>query len=224
MFNGHTMSVVSDLNLIAKDIMNVNMITVAAITASEDYEKFPNIHYAGVLVPPTEILMRWADGDQLVMQNDYPMYLLSQDCDNMIIALIAAMTKTNIVLYIPAEEFSIFGQYLLNHIYYYYGIVCNTPFSKFAFDDSKYPFIISKFFMMDIMEPQDYLAVYPANRALPEWVINKLAIQCNPFPQGATFIDYANYFNSLVANKTQTPKEMVQMVTIADNNSGGDNK
>ena len=68
MFNDHTMSVVLDLNLIANEIRNIDFVTVAAITTS-NYPDLPNVYYAGVLIPPTEILMEWADGNQFILQN-----------------------------------------------------------------------------------------------------------------------------------------------------------
>ena len=207
-FNGHTMSLVVDLSLIQNEIRNVDFVTVAAIT-TEDYQAFPNIHYAGILIPPTELLMEWADGNSLALQNEYPRYLMTKECDDMIVALIAAMTQRNIILYIPQEEFNVFGMMLLNHIYYMYGIICNTPTTQFSIDQNKIPFIISKFYLMDVMDPDVYLASYPANYALPDFVIQKLAEDLRPFNRPAMFEEYRAYFNKLNASKAQTPKIMM---------------
>ena len=217
MFNGNTMSVVTDLNIIGPEINNIDFISIAAITTSYNYPKLSNIYNASILVPPTEILMAWADNAPLVLQNEYPKYLLSKEPDDMIVALIAAMTKKNIILYIPKDEFNIFGSILLNHLYYTYGITCNFNNVKFYIDSIRIPFIISKFFMMDLMEPMDYIELYPCNVPLPEWVINKLAIQLNPFNgKQASFTEYYNYFNSLNANTGVHPKkcikEMIKLV------------
>ena len=122
MFNGHTMSLVTDLRMIPNQLNDFNFLSVAAITTS-DYPNHPNIYNASILMPPTEILMAWAEGQTLVMQNEYPRYLMSKDPDDMIVALIAAMTKRNIILYIPQDEFNIYGSILLNHIYFVYVIL-----------------------------------------------------------------------------------------------------
>lgn len=215
MFNNHTMSVVTDLSLIAQQLNNTQFMTVAAITTSP-YPTHPNIYNAAILMPPTELLMMWADlpanEGYFLMQNEYPKYLMQKDPDDMLIALIAAMTKRNIVLFIPNDEFNVFGMALLNHIYYMYGITCNYMNTTFNVDSSKIPFIISKFYMCDLMEPNDYLASYPANMMLPEFVIQKLAIELQPLPGQPTFNDYANYFNQLNASKLPAPVQMVKIV------------
>lgn len=202
MFNNHTMSLVTDLSLIANDIRNIDFVTVAAITTS-DYPDAPNVYYAGVLIPPTEILMQWADGNQQVLQIEYPKYLLEKDCDDMIVALIAALTQKNIILYIPLDEYNVFGPMLLSHIYYMYGIICNTPTTQFSVNTSKIPFIMAKFYMMDVMEAQMFLDSYPGNYQLPDFVINKLAQDLHPFNYPASFEEYKNYFNALNASKQQ---------------------
>lgn len=200
MFNGHDMSVVTDLRLLGNNIMNVDLLTVAAITTSE-VPSYPNVYCASVLIPPTDMLMRWADGDPLILQNAYPNYLMTKECDDMIVAFIAALTRKNIVLYIPQDEFNIFGMMLLNHIYYTYGIVLNSPTTRFSIDKSKLPFIMAKFYMMDVMEAHDFLEAYPARYALPDFVINKLAIELQPFDHPVTFEQYRDYFNRLNASK-----------------------
>ena len=78
MFNGHTMSVITSLSMIGNEINNTNFITVAAITTS-DYPQHPNIYNASILMPPTEILMAWADNVPLVIQNEYPRYLMTAE-------------------------------------------------------------------------------------------------------------------------------------------------
>ena len=214
MFNNHTMTLITDLSLVANDIRNIDFVTVAAITTS-NYPDQPNVYYAGVLIPPTEMLMEWADGNQFILQSEYPKYLATPDCDDIIIALIAAMTQKNIILYIPKDEFDVFGLMLLNHIYYTYGIVCNTPTSRFSINPDKIPLIISKFYMIDVMTAKDYLDAYPANYQLPLFVINKLAEELRPFAYPASFEQYVDFFNKMNASKASkqdTGKVMVEVV------------
>ena len=200
MFNNHAMTMVTDLRVLGPEINNADFVAIAAITTNE-YPKLPNIYNVSILVPPTEILMRWADGDQFIIQAQYPQYLKTQIPDDMIVALIGLLTKKNVVLYIPKDEFDIFGNILLNHIYFNYGIVCNTPNTRFNFDQSKIPFLLSRFYMIDMMDANDYIAAYPANAMLPPFVINKLAEDLRPFNYQASFQQYADYFNRLNASK-----------------------
>lgn len=212
MFNNHTISVVLDLNILGNDINNVDLLMVAAITSDCNYPDHPNIYNAEILVPPTEILMAWADGNPFILQNEYPAYLNCKDPDDMICALMAALTKKNIVLYIPYDEFNVFGQILLNHLYYQWGVTCNFNGAMFNIAPAKIPFIISKFYMMDIMDPQVYMSMYPANQPLPQWVIFKLAEDFKPFPYPASFAEYEAYFNNMNASKMQQKIEMVKVV------------
>lgn len=218
MFNGNTMSLVTDLGILGPQINNKDYLSIAAITTSQ-YPNLSNIYNAGILVPPTSILMAWAEGDNLALWNEYPQYLMTKDPDDMIVALLAAMTKKNIILYIPADDFKVFGQLLLSHILFVYGITVNYPPSVFSIDTTKVPMIVSKFYMIDVMEPQDYLAAYPAQFELPDFVINKLACDLNPFGgTPATFMQYRDYFNNMNRSKAQQ-REPRTMVSIA--NKGG---
>lgn len=200
MFKNNTMTAVTHLGIVARDILDIDRFVVAAITTNP-YPEAPNIHYAGILMPPTWMLMRWAEGDMYVLQTEYPKYLATKDCDEMIIALLAVLSQRNVILYIPQDEFDIFGPVFLNHLYYTYGIIVNTPTTMFSVDVNKYPLIMSKFYLMNIMTAEDYLASFPAQYQLPEWVINKLAMDLQPFPNGGTFNDYQAYFNKMNMSK-----------------------
>lgn len=219
LFKNNEMSIITDLNLLGNDINNFDLLTIAAIT--NDYPNHPNIYNASILVPPTELLMRWADNEPLVLENNYPLYLASKEADDMIIALLAALTKKNVILYIPNDEFSIYGPLLLNHIYYMYGITCNGPAPNFKFSiiPDKIPFILSKFYMIDVIEYEDYMASYPANALLPQFVIGKMATEINPFNRPASFEEYANYFNNINASKANNEVKNI-MIKRVDKNDG----
>lgn len=202
-FKNNTMTMVTDARLIGNEINNKDFVTVVSVCNTDSLCKHPNVYDASILMPPTEILMAWADGNVLVMNTAYPQYLINnKDADDMVIALLAALTKKNIILYIPNDEFSIFGPQLLQHIYFMYGITMNTPTSRFSFDENKLPMIISKFYMMGLMEPMDYISSYPP-APLPPFVIGKLADELKPFDRPATFQEYVNYFNNLVITSKQ---------------------
>jgi hypothetical protein len=203
MFNNHEMSLVTDLGMIGPQINDKDFIAVAAITTS-DYPNLPNIYNASILIPPTEILMAWADGDPYILQNQYPLYLRTQIPDEMIVALIALLTRKNVIMYIPVDEFNVFGRMFLDHIYYVYGLTLNTPTTRFSVDMTKIPLLVSKFYMIDAMDAEDLLATYPANAYLPDFVINKLAEELHPFNRPASFQEYAEYFNRLNQSKGTT--------------------
>ena len=211
MFNNHTMSMITNLAQLGPSINNKDFIAVAAITDNE-YPNLLTIYNASILMPPTELLMEWADGNIYIMQTEYPTYLASKDPDDMIIALLAALTKKNIVLYIPQDEFIIYGQILLNYLYYKYGITCNFMNTKFNIDSTKIPFIISKFYIQNLMDFNTYINMYPGQYMLPPFVINKMADECNQFNRPATYAEYEQYFNNLNASKIRNKINMVSIV------------
>ena len=215
MFNNHSMTVVTDAVVLASFSKEIDFFTIAAITTS-DYPEYQNIYNAGVLVPPTQVLMDWANGAPYVLENEYPRYLSSRDPDEMIVALIAAMTKRNIILYIPYEDFKVFGMILLNHIYFQYGITCNFGATPFSVNPVKIPFIMAKFYMTDLMTANEFLSAYPGNAMLPEFTILKLADDLHPFNRPANFNEYAAYFNQVNASKLQEMQKMVRPIVRSE--------
>lgn len=212
LFKNNTMTMVTDLSVVANYINNIDFVITAGITD----QQIDGVFSAAVLIPPTELLMAWADGVPYIIQNEYPKYLANyKEADDMIVSLLAALTKKNVIIYIPADEFAIFGREFLNHMYYTYGIVMNTPNTNFAFDISKIPLVLSKFYMMDLMTGEDLLKAYPPHCQLLPFVINKLSMELQPFGnQLRTFDQYAYYFNNLIKEKAAT-KEKIQPFKIA---------
>ena len=213
LFGNHTMTMINDPRMFGPEISNSDFVTVAYVSSSDEFTKYPNLYDARILQPPTEISMRWADGDPYILQTEYPRYLANnKDADDMIVALLTALTKKNIIMYIPHDEYNVFGPMLLQHIYFTYGITMNTPTTRFSFNESKLPLLLSKFYMMDLMEPMDYIRSYPGNLLLPQFVINKLAMDLHPFQNGATFQQYAEYFNNLVAQNMNGTQQVIKRV------------
>ena len=206
MFNNNTLTVVQDLGIIPDPAST----TIATVTQFPLKNAPSNVYFAGILMPPTELLMEWADNNQNILVTEYPRYLMTKDCDDMIIAIIAAITQRNVILYIPPEEFSIFGQLLLNHLYYMYGIICNTPTTMFNVLPEKIPLLVVKFYLLNLMEPQVFLDSYPVNYNIPDAVIQKLAEDMKPFNTPATFEQYREYFNNTIRHVTK--KTMFEVV------------
>ena len=210
--SGTTLSAVLDLNTLGPAINDPEFMAVAAVTTGP-YPSIPTIYDASILVPPTELLMNWADNWR-ILNTEYPKYLASEDPDDMIVALLATLIRRNVVLYIPPDEFNAFGMLLLNHIYYTYGFTCNFGNTNFAVDESKRGYLVSKFYMLDLMDPDDYTQSYPGNAPLPMFVIKKLEADMHPFNEPVPFEMLVQYFNDLnrAKLKGQIPRQMVTIV------------
>ena len=217
MFNNNKMTIITRLETLGNYINDINHVSVVALT-TETFPRYSNIYNGSILIPPTQILMQWADGDRFVIQNQYPAYLSNNSyVDEFIVALIGSLTRKNIILYIPHDEFDVYGPILISHFYYIYGLQLEIltdklPYAPFAVIEEKIPFILSKLYLNNLMQANDYLDAYPSNLLLPEFVINKLAMDLQPLDQSATFNDYYNYFNELNVRKMESLGNMVEVI------------
>ena len=219
MFNNHTMTVLEDLRILGPAINNVDYLTIAAVTTDGQYPDLPNIHEASILLPPTELMMFYVDNmndprAEALFKNEYAKYLNSKDPDDMIVSLLAALTVRNVVIFIPQDEFQLFGPVLMNHLYFTYGITCNFRNVVFNFDLTKVPFIMSKFYMIGVMEPQVFLDSYPIEAALPPFVVDPLYDEVRPNAQPMTFEQKAYYLDNLRRSRVSAPKELKPMVEL----------
>lgn len=207
------MSVVT-LESTAIDLANRPNYKIAMLSGDTNLLSHPNIYDASILVPPTELIMLWADGNIIAMTNQYPLYLNNKDQDEMILALIAASYTKNIVLFMSDAEFDMYGSILLLHIYNKYGIQCTlNGYGKFWVDYSKLHNIINGFFMMDLINGKTYLEAYPTNIDFPQYVIPKLIEYFGDPFEGKTmrYSDYYWHFKEM--NYKLLPKmEMATMV------------
>lgn len=161
--NGCSISLVTDANML-RGLVNNPAVVIVALTANPNELPKPNnnIHVFSDLVPPTPLLMMWADGAQAQFLSGYNYELANNPaCHNVIITLLATLVNNNVVLYIPQDEFDIFGMALLEYIRFIFGITVNSLFSVFSFDDTKIPFILSCFYMEGYMTHEDFIASYP---------------------------------------------------------------
>lgn len=204
MFNNHTIFAVTDLNMIGQRIYDSNL-QIVAVTDDTNYPNMANIYNAGILCPPISILEGWADGYAGVLENEYPRYLLSKEPDDMIIAILVALTQKDIVLYIPKDAYAIFGNLLLSHFNIVYGItVGNMMYGiPFNFNAMFIPLLLAKFYNIGCMAPEDFINAYPASQPLPPFVIDRLTNDMHPFNGPTTFEQRAEYFNNMVSAKNQ---------------------
>lgn len=204
MFNNHTMSLVTDVNMIGPVINNFDFVTVAAITTN--IPRHPNFYNASILMPPTEALMEWADGNIEIYSDIYYKYLIYDElCDSFILSLIAALTKKNVILYIPEDEVSIYSNILLRVLYDKYGIVVSTPYNRFFFNIARLPYILCGFYNLGVMEGKDFIDAYPPEALpLPDHIIYKLAQDLKPFNRQAAYGEYVEYFTKLILSKNKS--------------------
>jgi hypothetical protein len=209
--------------MVGYNINNIDLLSVIAIADAGDYAPHPNIYNMAILQPSTDILMRWADCPNAMQAGalisaEYRQYLSTPDCDEIIVSILAALCKKDIMIYIPAESFDIFGMVFIDHIYQMYGIMCGLNFNgRFYVNPNNYPFILSKFYEYSFISAQLYIEKYPSMMRLPDWVINKLAIEMKPTHMPVDFQWYVTYFNDL---NSKTVRPLNEMVTLIPDRGG----
>jgi hypothetical protein len=214
------MTALDDLRILGPSINDVDLLTIAAVTTDGQYPDLPNIHEVSILIPPTELMMCYFDtvnenpAAEAIFKSEYAKYLDTKDPDDMIVSLLAALTVRNVVIYIPHDEFRLFGDVLLNHIYYRYGIICNFRNTVFNFDVTKVPFIMSKFYMIGVMEAQVYLKSYPINVQMPPFVIDALYDEVRPNNVPVSFMEKVAYIDNLRRNMMPKPENLKPMVSV----------
>ena len=77
LFKNNTMTLIVDPRAIGPEINNMDFVAVACVNGVEDFKNHPNAYDASILLPPTELLMAWADGNQMLMRTEYPKYLIN---------------------------------------------------------------------------------------------------------------------------------------------------
>lgn len=213
------MDVVTDLNMVGPIINDSGHYMVIAIDDQANIPQHPNVYNYSMLIPPTQLLMKWSDiPDKFmasqIMNNEYRQYLDMNDCDELIVTLLAGLCKRNILIYIPESMMDVFGMIFIDHLFCKYGVRCGINGNRgFMVDINKIPFILSKFYILDYIDANTYLELYPNTLLLPNWVINKLAADLRPSRLMVDFEWYVSYFNDL-NSKTYPSKPMAEMASI----------
>ena len=104
LFKNNIMSLVTNPSFLGPEINNSDYVSVACVSGSDSYMNHPNVHDCSILLPPTDMMMAWVDG-KIILQNEYPKYLLSKDPDDMIIALLKGIQTLYDYIIIPDVRF-----------------------------------------------------------------------------------------------------------------------
>lgn len=174
------------------------------------YPNWPNIMWGSILLPPYEALSKMVDGDNQAFVSIYTHYLFSPECDDYITVIIAGWLLRNkdIVIYLD-DSHSEMGilQTLLNHICTVYGVIISENSPTQIVHSSYHAYIISKFYMHDIISATDVFMMWPTNVRLlnqSEFIMKLLfdikpAIPCseNKDP-GLQYLSYYDYFSQML--------------------------
>ena len=179
---------------------------VIAITESgPELSMFPPglVNMGSVLTPNVETMNAELDQEYDVSDHMYREYLSGSVQDKFIILMLTALYKgTNILLYIPKDEYTefTFKNVLLSHIYQLYGVVVGTPEVQFGFDPNYFPLILSKMYLYDYITSDEFVMQYPEDIGLFPDVVMKLTMDINPYINSNNPEDFHRYFLEYIKN------------------------
>lgn len=183
----------------------VNQRVIAITESINELNIFPPgiVNMGTILTPNIETMAAELDKEYEVSDMMYREYLTGPVQDQFIVLMLAALYKgTNILLYIPKDEYFglSFKNVLLDHIYKMYGVVVGTPEIQFTFDPNFFYKIIGKFYLYDFITLDEFVMSYPENVGFEQNVLAKLTNDVKPVIMSTDPNVFNDYFMRYVKN------------------------
>lgn len=143
-----------------------------------------NVIMGTLLLPNTEILWAEIDGDEYKFKGLYFDLLSLPVVQDFIFTLIGYLFNGgNIVFYIPKDlKDSNSINFLYDFFWKAYGLHISTgPQDNFVFDPKCIPMYINGIYMLGIIDPYDFLMMYPKDIVIDQNTIMKLCLDMNPY-------------------------------------------
>ncbi|MGL5330506.1 MAG: hypothetical protein ACRDD7_14640 [Peptostreptococcaceae bacterium] len=195
MFKG-TLYVTNDINVVQTVMVSNRIIIVGEPDAA--FVQSTGAVVGSVLLPPYNAMIARMDNDMNSFSQLYNDYLLQKEPSTFITVILRALYNgTNIVLYCPSDEFTLYFEELYKHMIYNYGIYIGTISSPFNFDPSFAGKICAMMYFYDLFNVQELFIAYPKGVDIPDDIVMKLIGDLNPYVQDITLNGYKQYFFEL---------------------------
>ena len=164
-------------------IRNSNLSLIKVIVMDEEFEDnyVKGMIPGTILLPPIEAKIAEVDGDEQKYDYIYSSYLLKQDVERYISAIIAFLYKGgSLMLYINDMEYTNTKNKFVQLFYKLYGIHAgivesqNPQEANCYYDDRCFPMWMNLIFLADVIYPDEYLYKYPIDASIPDNIMNKL--------------------------------------------------
>jgi len=177
MFNNHTLSLVFDPALLSEAIYMGDIVEIINVGDPYNTSELPMIKCVN-LCPSVDLMHKWASyGNNGALIAEYPSELFGRMSD--IVGIIASLCYKNVILLMSFEEYTIFGRILENFIINNFGIMPISVYNQqMLIDDTRYPMIISYLYLYGYMTYSAFIDAYPSKYMYPDFVINKLSMEC----------------------------------------------
>lgn len=155
------------------------------------------------LLPPVAAKIAESDGNELLFDRIYSNHLLEPDQQGFITALIAVLYQgLNVLLFLPDPGYTNTQKKFIFHMYDRYGIHIglvgqqDPAVANCYYDERCLPIWLNMMYSMMVLDPYEYLLLYPADAPLANsHVMGKLIQDINPYAR--TFEDKKNYIVEL---------------------------
>lgn len=164
-------------------IKNSNLSLIKVIIMDDDYEDAltKDMIIGTILLPPIEAKIAEVDGDERKYDYIYSSYLLKQEVERYIAAIIAFLYKGgSLMIYISDMEYTNTKKKFVQLFYKLYGIHIGNIESQDPqeancyYDDRCLPMWMNLIFLANVIYPEEYLYMYPLDASIPDNIMNKL--------------------------------------------------
>lgn len=196
----------SDINLVNQALMQGFKIIYLGDPLSIDPMYKDKFVVSSALVPDYNILSLQIDGNMQAFIDAYIYSLNSKAATEMLSVIFTCLYKgMNIMFFLPPESSGLhFVEYLLQFIYFNYGITTQTKTSDFSFDEKYFDKIMELLYLNNLIDYNEFLL---KSNKLDKLSLMKLVDELHPMVQDPTDLNqiiawFSNFKDELIkANK-----------------------
>lgn len=169
------------------------------------------------LVPDYNTLSLMVDGNQQGFIEMYTMSLNSKPAIEMLSVIFTCLYRgTNIIFFLPPESAGLnFIEYLLQFIYFNYGITTQTKTTEFSFDPAYTGRIIELLYLNNLVDATEFLV---HSETLNEITLRKLVGELHPMVNDPTDIkQIMAWFSNIKDELLKANKPLINGIQYAGN-------
>ena len=181
---------------------NVKVISVEEVPTIDT--SLPNVIGGAFILPPIDAMMAAANGDEEAFYNLYIDHMNTAPVMDFVSLLISALYRgISLILFFPVDDLDL-KKYILDIFWKRYGIMIGEiGIRPCQYDITATPIWLESTFETGIIDPIQFLQLYPKEADIQDRMIYKLVMAINPIAD--TYQEKANYINSLKFKLKEKP-------------------
>lgn len=181
---------------------NVKVISVEEVPTIDT--SLPNVIGGAFILPPIDAMMAAANGDEEAFYSLYIDHMNTAPVMDFISIIISVLYRgTSLILFYPIDDLDL-KKYILDMFWKRYGIMIGEiGIRPCQYDVTATPIWLESTFETGIIDPMEFLYLYPKEADIQDRMIYKLITAINPIAD--TYQEKANYINSLKFKLKEKP-------------------